>query len=78
MQHKARPRESEQHDHVARRQRRRLEDALHHGHVYQRQLRHGRDRHRRDEVPVLREMAPEPAVLDRGHEVEEDEGCECL
>ncbi|PPQ86470.1 hypothetical protein CVT26_011819 [Gymnopilus dilepis] len=56
----------------------RLEDLLHERDIHQRELGEERDRHRRDEHPVLEYRAPEPAVLDRGHQIEEDEAGEGL
>ena len=55
-----------------------LEDALQERDVDERELDQERRRDRRDQHPVLREAAAEPAVLYRGDEVEEYKASECL
>jgi len=78
MQRKRRPREREEQGQVVHRERLSLEDGLHEGHVDEPELRQERDRDGDEQHPVLRQSAPEPAVLDRRDEVEKDEARERL
>ena len=59
-------------------QRLRLEDALEERHVDERELDDEGHGDGAEEHFVLRDAAAEAAVLERGHEVEEDEACEGL
>lgn len=77
--------QDKQHREVTEVERGGLEDALHEGHVDERELHDKRHRDGADQHFVLGNPAAEAAVLKRGDEVEEDEAgeglqyeCECV
>jgi hypothetical protein len=78
VQRKRAAREREHERHVPAPERLRLEDRLQRRDVHERELRRRRRADGAEQHPVPAERAPEAAVLDRRHEVEEHERRERL